>query len=104
MVGEPLVLTVVGAYLILGILAVLSVLILTKTPPNRIGRRLGDLYAWMFGAERPTSARDATATGPTVAFGAASSRAMTRRMPVRRGGAATRPAARMPTVTWGRTT
>ncbi len=73
MVGEPLTfLTVVGAYLILGILAVLSVLILTKTPPNRIGRRLGDLYAWMFGAERPdASAQDATATGPTVAFGAA---------------------------------
>jgi S-DNA-T family DNA segregation ATPase FtsK/SpoIIIE len=55
MMGEPLTfLTSIGAYLILGILAVLSVLILTKTPPNRIGRRLGDLYAWMFGAERPT--------------------------------------------------
>ncbi|MFM9735887.1 hypothetical protein, partial [Streptomyces niveiscabiei] len=35
------------------LLAVLSILILTKTPPNRIGERLGDLYAWMFGAERP---------------------------------------------------
>lgn len=68
MVGEPLtLLTNVGAYLILGILTVLSVLILTKTPPNRIGRRLGDLYAWMFDAERPAP-MDATATGPTVAF------------------------------------
>ncbi|PVE79087.1 FtsK/SpoIIIE family DNA translocase [Microbacterium testaceum] len=52
--GEPLatVLTDIGAYVALSILAALSVLILTKTPPNRIGRRLGDLYAWMFGAER----------------------------------------------------
>ncbi|WP_353665824.1 FtsK/SpoIIIE family DNA translocase [Microbacterium sp. che218] len=61
-VGEPLalVLTDVGAYIALSLLAVLSVLILTKTPPNRIGRRLGDLYAWMFGAERVE--RDDTAT------------------------------------------
>lgn len=52
--GEPLalVLTDVGAYIALSVLTVLSILILTKTPPNRIGRRLGDLYAWMFGAER----------------------------------------------------
>lgn len=58
-VGEPLtLLTEVGAYIALSLLAVLSVLILTKTPPNRIGRRLGDLYAWMFGAERVE--RDAT--------------------------------------------
>jgi S-DNA-T family DNA segregation ATPase FtsK/SpoIIIE len=54
--------------LLLGALTVLSILILTKTPPNRIGRRLGDLYAWMFGAERP----DAPSTDtPTVAFGEA---------------------------------
>ncbi|GAA5025513.1 DNA translocase FtsK 4TM domain-containing protein [Microbacterium fluvii] len=55
MLGEPLamLLTAVGAYVALSLLAVLSILILTKTPPNRIGRRLGDLYAWMFGAERP---------------------------------------------------
>ena len=53
-VGEPLALIfqVVGAYIALSLLAVLSVLILTKTPPNRIGRRLGELYAWLFGAER----------------------------------------------------
>ncbi len=55
MLGEPiaLVLTEVGAYIVLSLLAVLSVLIITKTPPNRIGRRLGELYAWMFGAEPP---------------------------------------------------
>jgi len=60
-VGEPLalLLTDVGAYIALSLLAVLSVLILTKTPPNRIGRRLGDLYAWMFGVE-PVEQSDAT--------------------------------------------
>lgn len=74
MVGEPLtILTEVGAYIVLGLLTLLSVLILTKTPPNRIGRRLGDLYAWMFDAERPErtsggAATEAGHTGPTVAF------------------------------------
>ncbi|MFT4306119.1 MAG: DNA translocase FtsK 4TM domain-containing protein, partial [Microbacterium sp.] len=63
MLGEPLAfgLTRAGAAILLGLLALLSVLIITKTPPNRIGRRLGDLYAWMFGAERP-----AEPTGPTA--------------------------------------
>ncbi|WP_375384947.1 DNA translocase FtsK 4TM domain-containing protein [uncultured Microbacterium sp.] len=55
MVGEPLSigLTEIGACIVLGLLTVLSVLIITKTPPNRIGRRLGELYTWMFDAERP---------------------------------------------------
>ncbi len=55
MIAEPLALlmTDVGAGIVLGILTALSILILTKTPPNRIPRRLGDLYAWMFDAERP---------------------------------------------------
>ncbi|MBF4561897.1 DUF87 domain-containing protein [Microbacterium sp. VKM Ac-2870] len=70
-VGEPLsLLTNIGAYLVLAALTFLSILILTKTPPNRIGRRLGDLYAWMFDAERPAPA-DPAVTGPTVAFDAA---------------------------------
>jgi S-DNA-T family DNA segregation ATPase FtsK/SpoIIIE len=63
MLGEPLalVLTDIGAYIVLSLLAVLSILIVTKTPPNRIGRRLGELYVWMFGAEPPQekSATDA---------------------------------------------
>ncbi len=63
MVGEPLALLItdIGAYIVLGILALLSILIVTKTPPNRIGARLGDLYTWMFDAEpRPErAARDA---------------------------------------------
>jgi S-DNA-T family DNA segregation ATPase FtsK/SpoIIIE len=64
MVGEPLamLLTEIGAYALLSVLAALSVLIITKTPPNRIGRRLGELYAWMFGAERAEDeAREQTA-------------------------------------------
>ncbi|BDV30254.1 FtsK/SpoIIIE family DNA translocase [Microbacterium terricola] len=58
MLGEPLalVLTDIGAYIALALLSGLSILILTKTPPNRIGQRLGDLYAWTFGAERPAPA------------------------------------------------
>ncbi|MCK2036528.1 DNA translocase FtsK [Microbacterium sp. SSW1-49] len=53
LIGEPLsYLTTVVAYIVLTLLCGLSVLILTKTPPNRIGARLGDLYAWMFDAER----------------------------------------------------
>ncbi|RLK52997.1 FtsK/SpoIIIE family DNA translocase [Microbacterium telephonicum] len=62
MVGEPLtILTDIGAGIVLALLAILSVLIITKTPPNRIGRRLGDLYAWMFGAERPERDADGVA-------------------------------------------
>ncbi|MDQ0648005.1 S-DNA-T family DNA segregation ATPase FtsK/SpoIIIE [Microbacterium natoriense] len=53
MVGQPLTyLTTIPAYIVLALFAGLSILILTKTPPNRIGQRLGDLYAWMFDAER----------------------------------------------------
>lgn len=63
LVGQPLTyLTDIPAYLVLSLLAALSILILTKTPPNRIGARLGDLYAWMFDAERPEKpAKDAAA-------------------------------------------
>ncbi|MGS0560601.1 DNA translocase FtsK [Microbacterium aurugineum] len=61
MLGQPLsYLTDIPAYLVLSLLAALSILILTKTPPNRISSRLGDLYAWMFDAERPEKpAKDA---------------------------------------------
>ncbi|GAA1986818.1 FtsK/SpoIIIE family DNA translocase [Microbacterium pumilum] len=66
MIGEPLalLLTPIGAYIVLGILAALSILIITKTPPNRIGRRLGELYNWMFGTE-PGDATPATDAAPT---------------------------------------
>ncbi len=67
MIGEPLALalTDVGAYIVLGLLAALSILIITKTPPNRIGRRLGELYAWMFGADAAERAGDGPAFQPT---------------------------------------
>ncbi|GAA1739290.1 FtsK/SpoIIIE family DNA translocase [Microbacterium paludicola] len=66
MVGEPtaMLLSEIGAYVLLSLVAALSVLIITKTPPNRIGRRLGELYAWMFGAERPDEAAK-NETAPT---------------------------------------
>ncbi|SIT77637.1 DNA translocase FtsK [Microbacterium sp. RU33B] len=76
MVAEPLalLLTDVGACIVLAVVTALSILILTKTPPNRIGQRLGDLYAWMFGAERvdpadgPAFSQDAAAaaTDPSI--------------------------------------
>ncbi|GAA3665619.1 FtsK/SpoIIIE family DNA translocase [Microbacterium marinilacus] len=68
MVGEPtaLLLSDVGAYVLLSLVAALSVLIITKTPPNRIGRRLGELYAWMFGAERAEEGENGTAKGQTA--------------------------------------
>ena len=47
---------------------VLSLFIITKTPPNRIGARLRDLYAYLFGAELPERVPAASAT-ETVQFG-----------------------------------
>lgn len=69
MIGEPLALflTNIGAGIVLGLFAILSVLILTKTPPNRIGTRLGDLYAWMFDAERPEKSAPAEASAAVEA-------------------------------------
>ena len=51
MVGAPLtaLLTVWGAGFVLGVLTALALLIITKTPPHRIGARLGELWAWLFG-------------------------------------------------------
>ena len=55
-------------------LALLSIFIITKTPPNRIGHRLRELYAYLFGAElpepqekAPKAAKDAV--DGTVTFG-----------------------------------
>ncbi len=55
MIGAPLValLTVWGAGLVLGVLTALSLLIITKTPPHRIGARLEELWAWLFGQPAP---------------------------------------------------
>jgi len=56
---------------VIALLIVLSLFILTKTPPNRVGERVRELYAWLFGVEageerEPKGARDTggrTATG-----------------------------------------
>jgi S-DNA-T family DNA segregation ATPase FtsK/SpoIIIE len=48
------------------ILLAFSLLIITKTPPNRIGRRLGELYSYLFGEtvdERAAPASTAEADG-----------------------------------------
>lgn len=52
-VGAPLValITPVGAGIVLSLLLLLSLFIITKTPPNKIGSRLRQLYAWTFGTE-----------------------------------------------------
>ncbi|RQP10149.1 MAG: DNA translocase FtsK [Microbacteriaceae bacterium] len=53
----------------------LSLFILTKTPPNRIGHRLRELYAYLFGAElpepeaKPAKGRKGEGEGSTVEFG-----------------------------------
>ncbi|MFC4243112.1 DNA translocase FtsK 4TM domain-containing protein [Gryllotalpicola reticulitermitis] len=56
MVGAPLILliTAYGAAGLMIVLLMLSVLIITKTPPTKIGRRLHELYAYLFGAAVPT--------------------------------------------------
>nr|WP_245981928.1 DNA translocase FtsK [Mycetocola tolaasinivorans] len=59
MVGGPLtfLLTPIGSGIVLSIVLALSLLIITKTPPNRIPDRLRELYGWLFGAETHASPR-----------------------------------------------
>ncbi|WIB01200.1 DNA translocase FtsK [Curtobacterium sp. MCBA15_012] len=40
------------------VLLVLSLFIITKTPPNKTGRRLHELYAYLFGAPAPADTED----------------------------------------------
>jgi S-DNA-T family DNA segregation ATPase FtsK/SpoIIIE len=45
-----LLITPIGAGVVAGILLVLSLFIITRTPPNRVGVRLRELYSYLFGA------------------------------------------------------
>ncbi|MET0844078.1 MAG: DNA translocase FtsK [Mycetocola sp.] len=55
-VGAPLValITPIGAGIVLSLLVLLSLFIITKTPPNKVGARLRQLYAWTFGTDVQT--------------------------------------------------
>ncbi|GAA3339356.1 DNA translocase FtsK [Curtobacterium pusillum] len=49
------------------VLLVLSLFIITKTPPNKLGRRLHELYAYLFGAPAPAAEADeAVAEAPAA--------------------------------------
>jgi S-DNA-T family DNA segregation ATPase FtsK/SpoIIIE len=65
-----LVITPIGATIVIVVLAVLSLFILTKTPPNKVPSRLRDLYVYLFGetVEQVEQAdQRATATQPKAA-------------------------------------
>src|SRR5690606_16503589 len=65
-VAQPFVAMGVGwlAVPLAAALGVLSLFILTKTPPNRIGHRLREAYAYLFGEELPAKpAKDAAQPG-----------------------------------------
>lgn len=61
--------TVYVAVPVLSLLAALSVLIMTKTPPNRIGDRLRELYNYLFGAELATREPKQKGDTEAVEFG-----------------------------------
>ncbi|MEO7722517.1 MAG: DNA translocase FtsK [Pseudolysinimonas sp.] len=67
-VGQPFVSVNAGwlAVVIFGGFALLSIFIMTKTPPNKIGWRLRELYAYLFGAQAPEP-REKAAAGETGA-------------------------------------
>jgi S-DNA-T family DNA segregation ATPase FtsK/SpoIIIE len=66
-VAAPLIalITPIGASIVIVFFFVLSLFIITKTPPNRIGRRLHELYAYLFGTPAPAD-DDASAAAETA--------------------------------------
>ena len=56
--GAPLaaVISAPGAVIVIILVLVLSLFIITKTPPNRLGHRLHELYSYLFGARHPDDA------------------------------------------------
>ncbi|MEP6844070.1 MAG: cell division protein FtsK, partial [Pseudolysinimonas sp.] len=65
-VGQPFVSINAGwlAVVVFGGFLLLSIFIMTKTPPNKIGWRLRELYAYLFGAQAPEP-REKAAPGET---------------------------------------
>jgi len=65
------VITEYGATAVFALVMLLSLFIITKTPPNRIGDRLRELYNYLFGAQLPDAEERAAkkAAGDTVSFG-----------------------------------
>ncbi|MDQ1582904.1 MAG: segregation ATPase FtsK/SpoIIIE, family [Microbacteriaceae bacterium] len=62
--GLTWLITPIGATIVTSLLVVLGLFIVTKTPPNKVGARLRELYAYLFGAnlateEERTAAKDA---------------------------------------------
>jgi S-DNA-T family DNA segregation ATPase FtsK/SpoIIIE len=51
-IAAPLVLltTSIGATIVISLLLILSLFIITKTPPNKLGQRIRELYGYLFGA------------------------------------------------------
>lgn len=72
LLAEPL--TVIGttalAVGVSAVLLVLSLFILTRTPPNRLGARLAMLYRYLFGAETPEHPPGAKTPAPPAAAAA----------------------------------
>ena len=68
LIATPLatVISPVGATVVIVVVMALSLLIITKTPPNRIGSRLRELYEYLFGAPSAESVADSNAE--TVRF------------------------------------
>ncbi|MFC6357258.1 FtsK/SpoIIIE family DNA translocase [Luethyella okanaganae] len=63
MIAAPLIalITAAGATAFMVFLLLLSIFIITKTPPNKIGERSRELYAWLFGAQLPDAEERAAA-------------------------------------------
>ncbi|MGK9148583.1 DNA translocase FtsK [Plantibacter flavus] len=61
--GAPLaaIITTIGATVVVSLLILLSLFIVTKTPPNRIGARVRQFSAWMFGEDAAEAAERAEA-------------------------------------------